>query len=97
MKIDEVYTWLMDASPTESDDVRKLWSNMASYCYYINTVDFGGIYQQKLVKVLEKSIKYDILVPNSQHVQVLNLADHLKTDHVQIYIYKTLHNANQAS
>ena len=56
-----------------------VWSNMASYCYFINSMDFDNVYHQKLKQVLKKSQEYDVSVPDSNHEKVIKLSNRINT------------------
>lgn len=79
MTIDEVFDWLIETNPNDgSTATRQLWTNMASYCYFINVVDFDRTYQDKLKNVLQRCDKYDIHIPDHNHRLVIDIANHIK-------------------
>ena len=80
MKIEEIYEWLFNNDPVIDDtDLRVAWANMASYCYFINLLDFDAQYRDKLKAILEKSLRFNITVPDSNHQRVIELAKRLDT------------------
>lgn len=92
MKISEIYKWLLETDPIKDNvEIRLVWSNMASYCYFVNTLDFDSVYKDKLIKVLEKSKKYKITVPDDNHQNVLHIANEMGTtrgdQHLKVMMY----------
>ena len=80
MSINEIYVWLLENDPVvDSGNIRIVWINMASYCYFINAIDFDCVYQDKLKKILHKSIEFDVSVPDKRHSEVLELAKSIKS------------------
>lgn len=93
MTTDAIYKWLIEIDPVE-DNVKRVWTDMASYCYFINSMDFDQLYTNKLEQILKKSIKFNIIVPNQNRSQVIKLAEYIKAssnDDVNICINKLLY------
>jgi len=76
----DVYTWLFAHTPTGDDvQLKFVWSNMASYCYFISAIDFDDVYRDRLGELLNVSKKLGIQVPDQNHSNVLAIAKHMKT------------------
>jgi hypothetical protein len=73
----DIYTWLLEHDPSESPTIRMAWSNLASYCYFINVMDFDRSYQDKLQKVLLIGEEHRIEIPGKNHRDVLELAQRM--------------------
>lgn len=91
MKIDEIYSWLIENDPViDNPQIRMIWSNMASYCYYINAVNFGSEYQDRLVEIFKKSHEYNITIPDKDHSKVLELSQQLKSGNISQYLINSV-------
>lgn len=75
----DIYNWLFTNLPDDSNSQLKLvWINMASYCYFINTMDFDSMYRDNLKRVLDISAQLGIQIPDTNHSRVLEIANELK-------------------
>jgi hypothetical protein len=87
MTISEIYNWLLKTDPTEeSVDVRHVWADMASYCYFVNTMDFDRIYQSRLKQVLKRGMEFGINLPTDDHSKVLEIAKEMDQTNLKTYI-----------
>jgi hypothetical protein len=84
MQTPEIYAWLFAHEPTENAWVRRLWVNLASYCYFINTLDFDRLYQADLCRLLLKSQQHGIAIPNRNHQEVLTLVEQIKSGQLPV-------------
>lgn len=79
MTTTDIYEWLFTNIPENNNNqLRGLWSNMASYCYFVNAMDFDNVYQDSLQKLLNISKRLGIQIPDDNHKKVLDMASQLK-------------------
>jgi len=91
MTISGIYDWLIENDPTNEDsEIRKIWTNMASYCYFMNVVDFDNLHQDQLKEILDKGLKYNISIPDKNHEEVISLVEYVKRDEIDTYLNKKL-------
>lgn len=92
MTVLDVYEWLFENVPTrENLHLRLIWSNMASYCYFINSIDFGNMYRVELNKLFEISHSIGIQIPDQNHAEVLRIAEQLQTSNTISELKQLLH------
>lgn len=92
MTLAEIYNWLLETDPDQDKvQTRMVWKNMASYCYFINTLDFNSEYHSRLVQVLQKSQKFGVDIPDDNHQTVLDIAKNMNSVNGDMVIKKFLH------
>lgn len=98
MTINDIYSWLLTTDPiNDNDEIRSVWASMASYCYFINAIDFDSTYRDKLKTVLEKSLRYNIKVPDADREKVITMARSIKTQTIDSYIKQFSYEHSQES
>lgn len=73
MTLDQIYTWLLANLPESNSNIRAAWSNMASYCYFRNTIDFQSS-DPRLNAVLRIAKAHQIQVPDNRHETILKIS-----------------------
>lgn len=75
----DIYNWLFSNIPTDDAQAKLVWANMASYCYFINALDFDHIYNDSLQRLLQVSQTLGIQIPDSNHSKVLDIAKYMRS------------------
>lgn len=75
MTIKQIYTWVLENDPSDENTNKMVWSNMASYCYFINSIYVNALPEDILVNIMNMASKNDIQIPDHNHKKILKLAN----------------------
>lgn len=90
MTFKEIYTWVINNDPNEPDVNEVIWRNMASYCYYMNSIHSLMIPHDVMREIYRIANDNDITIPDSKHTNMTKLSNTSNIDEI-VSNLKTLH------